>query len=159
MKVIVGISLFIFWAIVVAILVAGLVFYSPVGRVSNSIPAGNNPSNLLLDLAEVARHNLASDCWMIIGGKVYNVTGSISAHPGGQGTIIAYCGKEATNAFVTKDIGRPHSGYANDLLTQYYIGELNQNINQTQLEQTIQETNSVNIPDGGENDGGEIEDD
>lgn len=52
--------------------------------------------------ATVATHKTSSNCWIIINGKVYDVTSYIPVHPGGTSTIINQCGKDATNAFNTK---------------------------------------------------------
>ena len=75
----------------------------------------------VLTAAEIAKHNQVSDCWLIINSKVYNVTNYFPEHPGGTSIIKPYCGQEATQAFVTKNKGKPHSQYANDLLAAYYI--------------------------------------
>jgi len=140
MKKLVTISLFVFWAVVVAVLVAGLIFYQnnkSVSQVAKSlvvnIPAPATPVVpttpvapviSVFTLAEIAKHNSANDCWLLINNKVYDVTSFLGSHPGGVETIIPHCGQEATNAYNTKDIGRPHSARAASMLNDYYIGDL-----------------------------------
>lgn len=48
---------------------------------------------------EVARHNTASDCWIIIYDKVYDVTPFLSKHPAGAAIILKVAGKDATAQF------------------------------------------------------------
>jgi hypothetical protein len=51
-------------------------------------------------LAQVAAHNKATDCWIILNKtEVYNVTTFLSIHPAGAGPITPYCGADATTAF------------------------------------------------------------
>ena len=45
---------------------------------------------------EVAKHNSRSSCWVIIFGKVYDVTDFLDSHPGGAQIILQYAGKDAT---------------------------------------------------------------
>ena len=52
-----------------------------------------------MDAKEVARHNTASSCWVIIHEKVYDVTDFLSSHPGGARVILAYAGRDATAEF------------------------------------------------------------
>lgn len=68
---------------------------------------------------DVALHNASGNCWMIVSGKVYNLTNFIPSHPGGN-IIVNYCGKDGTIAF--NAIG--HSSAADALLATYYIGDL-----------------------------------
>lgn len=35
-----------------------------------------------ITLAEVAQHNKADDLWIVVAGKVYDVTKFLSEHPG-----------------------------------------------------------------------------
>ena len=163
MKKLVTISLFIFWTIAVAILTAGLVFYQnhqnnnclPSGQLSNSNGTAGTGTNapIVLDAKTVAKHNQISDCWLIISNKIYNVTNYLGAHPGGVGTIAPYCGQEATQAFATKDIGRSHSSYAQQLLGNYYIGDLNQSVNQQQAQTNVNNTNTITPSPGGRGEG------
>lgn len=79
--------------------------------------------SLNLSAKNVSLHNNPSDCWVIIEGKVYNVTDYLADHPGGEDQIIPYCGKDATDAFKTRG-GRKenHSNSAKLILENYLIG-------------------------------------
>lgn len=50
-------------------------------------------------MAEVKKHNTASDCWSAIDNKVYDLTAWVNKHPGGAQRIIALCGTDGTAAF------------------------------------------------------------
>lgn len=38
--------------------------------------------------SEVGKHTAPNDCWMIVHGKVYNVTEFLSSHPGGEEILL-----------------------------------------------------------------------
>jgi cytochrome b involved in lipid metabolism len=67
---------------------------------------------------EVAAHTKSSDMWMVIHGKVYNVTDFVSEHPGGEEIMMEQAGQDATESF--EDIG--HSKDAKDILQTMLIG-------------------------------------
>ncbi|XP_020093472.1 cytochrome b5 [Ananas comosus] len=69
---------------------------------------------------EVAKHNATKDCWLIISGKVYDVTPFMDEHPGGDEVLLAATGKDATNDF--EDVG--HSNSAREMMAKYCIGEI-----------------------------------
>jgi hypothetical protein len=72
--------------------------------------------------SELSMHNSKSNCWLGVGGHIYDVTTYFGSHPGGDGPIQKYCGQDATQAFQSKDgIGADHSSSAYDLLRQYLI--------------------------------------
>ncbi|KAK1695426.1 hypothetical protein QYE76_012123 [Lolium multiflorum] len=67
---------------------------------------------------EVAKHSVAKDCWLVIDGKVYDVTPFMDEHPGGDEVLLAVTGKDATSDF--EDIG--HSESAREMMEKYHIG-------------------------------------
>jgi hypothetical protein len=84
-----------------------------------------------LNMTEIAKHASSSDCWILIGGNVYNVTSYLDSHPGGKARILRYCGQDATTGFQTQDSvpAKVHSAVAQTLLKKYLLGALNQTIN------------------------------
>lgn len=48
---------------------------------------------------DVAQHNSADSCWVIVHGKAYDVTEFLPEHPGGSKIILKYAGKDATEEF------------------------------------------------------------
>lgn len=68
---------------------------------------------------ECALHAKANDCWIVISGKVYDVTQYLDEHPGGGDLILAVGGKDATADF--EDAG--HTTRARSALDDLCIGE------------------------------------
>ncbi|XP_010552054.1 PREDICTED: cytochrome b5-like [Tarenaya hassleriana] len=71
-------------------------------------------------LAEVSQHSTKHDCWLVIGGKVYDVTKFLDDHPGGDEVLLSATGKDATDDF--EDVG--HSTTAKAMLDEYYVGDI-----------------------------------
>ncbi|CAN6976044.1 hypothetical protein IGI04_036944 [Brassica rapa subsp. trilocularis] len=76
----------------------------------------------IYSMEEVAAHNKQDDCWIVIDGKVYDVTPYMDEHPGGDDVLLAVTGKDATDEF--EDAG--HSKTARELMEEYFIGELDE---------------------------------
>ncbi|KAH0543847.1 hypothetical protein FGG08_001886 [Glutinoglossum americanum] len=53
----------------------------------------------LLTLQEVSSHNTPTDAWIVVNGKVYDVTEFMLEHPGGAEAILQYAGKDASKAY------------------------------------------------------------
>lgn len=70
-------------------------------------------------LTDISTHDQQEDCWMAIGGKVYDATPWIPNHPGGL-IILKGCGIDATSLFQPVS----HSANAQAKLKELYIGEL-----------------------------------
>lgn len=86
----------------------------------------NTNTSKAYTVAEVAQHGSATDCWMIIGNEVYNLTSFLEQHPGGAYAMTPYCGKDGTQGFATMGRGRgtTHSQSANELKEEYKIGTI-----------------------------------
>ncbi|KAM9047036.1 cytochrome b5 type B isoform 3-T10 [Megaptera novaeangliae] len=74
-------------------------------------------------LQEVAKRNSPKEIWLVIHGRVYDVTGFLNEHPGGEEVLLEQAGGDATESF--EDVG--HSSDAREMLKQYYIGDVHPN--------------------------------
>merc|ERR1712054_353094 len=50
-------------------------------------------------MEEVAKHVSENDCWVVLHGRVLNVTNFLKEHPGGVLAIMTFAGKDATEEF------------------------------------------------------------
>jgi cytochrome b involved in lipid metabolism len=105
-------------------------------------------SDRVISLEEVKKNTTEKSCWLVVHGKVYDVTEFLEEHPGGYDIILTstgadpspthglsrgaryrahacptwfcgFAGKDATQDF--EEIG--HSNSAKKLLEKYYIGK------------------------------------
>ncbi|XP_054808942.1 cytochrome b5 isoform X2 [Prosopis cineraria] len=74
----------------------------------------------LYTMQEASQHNTKGDCWVVIEGKVYDVTSYLDDHPGGDEVVLLATGKDATDEF--EDAG--HSQSARELMEKFCIGEV-----------------------------------
>ncbi|GFQ00377.1 cytochrome b5 [Phtheirospermum japonicum] len=70
----------------------------------------------------VANHNKKDDCWLIISGKVYDVTPFLEEHPGGDEVLVMSTGKDATTNF--EDVG--HSDDAQEKMKEFLVGRIDE---------------------------------
>ena len=52
-----------------------------------------------ISMQEVERHNTSDDCWVVINGKVYDLSTFQATHPGGSEIITGNAGKDVSNLF------------------------------------------------------------
>ena len=76
--------------------------------------------------AQVQTHKTSTDCWTVIGTKVYNLTAWIPLHPGGTAPIIALCGLDGSASFNGKhgSTSPTPSATAQAKLVPYQVGVL-----------------------------------
>jgi len=65
---------------------------------------------------EVAKHNTKDSCWLVISGKVYDITSFLPDHPGGKKAPIMVSGGDATEEFEMLHKPEVLDKYAKDLL-------------------------------------------
>jgi hypothetical protein len=72
-------------------------------------------------LREVSKHNSWQDCWVVVHGKVYDVTSFLNEHPGGK-FAIGKPGRAGCDVSEHYDrIG--HSSYAESLLDDMFVAD------------------------------------
>ncbi|KIP09157.1 hypothetical protein PHLGIDRAFT_86968 [Phlebiopsis gigantea 11061_1 CR5-6] len=79
-------------------------------------------SSKIITYDELKAHSTKDNIYLLIHGKVYNVTKFLDEHPGGDEVILAEGAKDATEAF--EDVG--HSDEARALLPDLFVGDFEQ---------------------------------
>jgi len=93
----------------------------------------------VITVDELKANSSKEKLYVLLHGKVYDVTKFIDEHPGGDEVILAESGQDATEAF--EDVG--HSEEARALLPGLYIGDIEQNANLKTGASARQENNGV----------------
>ena len=95
-------------------------------RASSSAGAGASSSakrpdpNTPYTAAQVATHDSEDDLWVVIDGKVYDLTEYVHEHPGGSEAIAKNAGKDVTVGFN----GPQHPSRVFDIVEDYRVGTL-----------------------------------
>jgi len=80
----------------------------------------------VVTLGELREHTTKDDIWLLLDGKIYDVTKFLEEHPGGDEVILSEAGKDATEAF--EDVG--HSEEARVLLPGMLVGVFEKGTNE-----------------------------
>ncbi|KAF9268560.1 glyoxylate dehydrogenase [Marasmius fiardii PR-910] len=75
----------------------------------------------LVSTQTVSNHSSRDDCWIIVHGKVYDVTDFLDEHPGGSKIILKYAGQDATQAY---EPIHPPNAIIDNLPLEKHIGTL-----------------------------------
>lgn len=76
-------------------------------------------SNKSYTVADLKAHTTEQSCYLLVHGKVHDVTDFLDEHPGGYDIILNTTGRDATEDF--EEIG--HSNAAKEMLDKYVIGD------------------------------------
>ena len=84
-------------------------------------PSDAGATSNALTMEAVAQKNTVDNCWVVVSGIVYDLTGYANSHPGGAVNIANLCGTDATNAF-----NNQHGGQSkpNNVLAGFEVGAL-----------------------------------
>jgi cytochrome b involved in lipid metabolism len=74
----------------------------------------------VVTMEEVSRHNTKGDCWMVIDGKVYDVTSFLENHPGGGSILAAHGGKDVSKHYRYLQ----HSANAEAMRSGLYVADV-----------------------------------
>jgi cytochrome b involved in lipid metabolism len=114
-------------AVVALMLIGGAAVYIYKAREAAEYAAMPAPAVTQLTapatMADVAMHAGAESCWSAIDGNVYDLTGWVAEHPGGERAILSLCGKDGTAAFHGQH--RDNKVQA-DVLAEFKIGTVAQ---------------------------------
>lgn len=70
---------------------------------------------------EIRNHNTATDCWIVIDGKVYDVSKWLKYHPGGILPLLYSAGEDCSGVFKAF---HPFSWIREKRLPPFYIGDI-----------------------------------
>lgn len=73
----------------------------------------------IFTLAEVAKHDKAEDCWLVVDGNVLDVTAFLGVHPGGRRALMWAAGTDATVQF---NGAHPSTSEARRRMNEFCIG-------------------------------------
>jgi acyl-lipid Delta6-acetylenase / acyl-lipid (9-3)-desaturase len=74
---------------------------------SHATVSGARKEEDAFTLDEVMKHRTVTDCWVIIGDGVYDLTAWLESHPGGIGPIMSVAGQDATDHFEAAHMANP----------------------------------------------------
>jgi len=73
----------------------GVIGGAPGAAAAVALPPGQS----YYTMEDVAKHNDKKSCWVVVEGKVLDVTDFLKDHPGGELAILTFAGKDATAEF------------------------------------------------------------
>jgi cytochrome-b5 reductase len=89
-------------------------------NLDNKNPTGKKVEPQLYTLEDVKKHSTDKDAWIVINGKIYDVTKYLDYHPGGKEKLMLGVGKDGTALY-----NKYHPWVnANFLLEKYLVGFL-----------------------------------
>eukprot|EP01083_Nonionella_stella_P044495 119773_1 len=95
-------------------------YSAPAAPSQSSAPSGGGGGGKRITMREVAKHNTEGDLWIVIRGKVYDLSEFFEEHPGGEKVLLANAGSDVTELFESVI----HSQAAMEIRKELYIGDV-----------------------------------
>jgi nitrate reductase (NAD(P)H) len=86
-------------------------------QIANAKQAAEGPQEQFTR-EEIEKHSKEDDCWIVIDGKVYDVTSVLEWHPGGKAAVLGHAGK--LHQETSDDFSSIHDEYAYQKLNGSY---------------------------------------
>lgn len=81
-------------------------------------------SSKIITSEEFKTRNKRTDCWISFGDKVYDATNYLKEHPGGEQSIIKFCGQSIDAESMSHPGGNFDSKKIQDIVKNYFVGTL-----------------------------------
>ena len=94
----------------------------------------------IISEAELNKHNNSENLWLVIDGKVYNLTDYQNDHPGSDTILHDVAGTDATDDF--HDVG--HSKDAIEKMKEFEIGLYNKQCNKKETKKNLNDSSLNN---------------
>uniref|UniRef100_A0A7S0YUG8 Fatty acid 2-hydroxylase n=1 Tax=Hemiselmis tepida TaxID=464990 RepID=A0A7S0YUG8_9CRYP len=78
-------------------------------------------TNVAFSWEEIRKHDSEGDAWVVMEGKVFNVSKFLNDHPGGSSIVMGHLGTDIGEVWDDEDY-HSHSGSAKKILQKYCIG-------------------------------------
>ncbi|CDW56379.1 cytochrome b5 reductase 4 [Trichuris trichiura] len=65
----------------------------------STLPDQSKNEPIYVTAKVLKEHSSESDLWVLLNGKVYDVTSYLRFHPGGKDSILSVAGRDATSLF------------------------------------------------------------
>uniref|UniRef100_A0A7S1EPR9 Fatty acid 2-hydroxylase n=1 Tax=Timspurckia oligopyrenoides TaxID=708627 RepID=A0A7S1EPR9_9RHOD len=95
--------------------------------------SGGKDVGYKLSMRVVSHHNTVQDAWVVMDGKVFDITMFLDNHPGGKDIIVPHLGSDVTE--VMKSGPHKHSSFAYKMLASNQIGSLHSETPESTKEQ------------------------
>jgi cytochrome b involved in lipid metabolism len=79
---------------------------------------------IVYTMEQIALHSTPEDCWLVIDGSIIKPPANFASMHKGGAAFLAYCGKDATQAFDSIKDGEGHPIKAKEYMAAWVVGKV-----------------------------------